>query len=45
MRLEQYCYFALKSTTITAAEMSRRLGMEPDEVSVRGSRSVSRLRA
>lgn len=42
MRLEQFCYFALKSRTVTAAEMARRIGMEPDEVLVRGSRSVER---
>ncbi|GGU71735.1 GNAT family N-acetyltransferase [Lentzea flava] len=42
MRVEQYSYFALKSLTISAAEMTRRLGMEPDEVLVRGSRSLER---
>lgn len=42
MRLEQYSYFALKSFTVTAAEMTRRLGLEPDEVTVRGSRSAER---
>ncbi|MFD9702376.1 GNAT family N-acetyltransferase [Lentzea sp. NPDC059081] len=40
MRLEQYAYFALKSLTVPAAEMTRRLGLEPDEAVVRGSRSV-----
>lgn len=38
MRLDQYCYFALKSESTSAADISRRLGMEPDEVLVRGSR-------
>lgn len=42
MRVEQYCYFALKSRTVSAAEMTRRLGMEPDEAVVRGSRSAER---
>ncbi|GAB2801148.1 hypothetical protein GCM10027176_01560 [Actinoallomurus bryophytorum] len=38
MEIEQYAYFALKSAVVPAAEMAERLGMEPDEVSVRGSR-------
>ena len=38
MRVEQFSYFALKSLTVSAAEMTRRLGVEPDEVLVRGSR-------
>src|SRR5690349_18046286 len=42
MRVEQYSYFALKSLSVTAAEMTRRLGVEPDEVTVRGSRSIER---
>ncbi len=42
MRVEQYAYFALKSLTVPAAEMTRRLGLEPDEAVVRGSRSVER---
>lgn len=42
MRVEQFSCFALKSLTVSAAEMTRRLGMEPDETLVRGSRSVER---
>ncbi|MCP2242868.1 GNAT family N-acetyltransferase [Lentzea aerocolonigenes] len=42
MRVEQYSYFALKSPSVTAAEMTRRLGVEPDEAVVRGSRNVER---
>ncbi|WP_155371695.1 DUF4279 domain-containing protein [Catellatospora vulcania] len=38
MRLSQHVYFALKSEEVTAAEMTARLGIEPDRVSVRGSR-------
>jgi Domain of unknown function (DUF4279) len=38
VEIEQYAYFALKSAVVPAAEMAERLGMEPDEVSVRGSR-------
>ncbi|MGW4209622.1 DUF4279 domain-containing protein [Lentzea sp. NPDC004789] len=40
MRVEQYTSFALKSPEISAAEMSRRLGLEPDWAGVRGSSSV-----
>lgn len=42
MRVEQYSYFAIKSSTVPAAEMTRRLGVEPDEVLVRGSRDLER---
>ncbi|MEV6238667.1 GNAT family N-acetyltransferase [Lentzea sp. NPDC051838] len=42
MRVEQYSYFALKSLTVPAAEMTRRLGLEPDKVLVRGSRNPER---
>ncbi len=38
VRVEQYSYFTLQSTTVTAAEITRRLGAEPDEVLVRGSK-------
>ncbi|GAA1404154.1 DUF4279 domain-containing protein [Catellatospora coxensis] len=38
MRLRQYVYFALKSEEVSAAEITARLGVEPDEVVVRGSR-------
>lgn len=37
MRLHQYVYFALKSEEVSAAEITVRLGVEPDEVVVRGS--------
>ncbi|MFS8100192.1 GNAT family N-acetyltransferase [Lentzea alba] len=40
MRVEQYSYFALWSETVSAADISVRLGLEPDEVLVRGSRSA-----
>jgi hypothetical protein len=40
MRLRQYVYFALKSEEISATEMTARLGFEPDEVVVRGSRQA-----
>lgn len=38
MPVSQYAYFALMSERTTAAEMSVDLGIEPDEVWVRGSR-------
>lgn len=38
MPLRQYVYFALFSQRTSAAEMTALLGVEPDEVSVRGSR-------
>ncbi|MDN3353086.1 DUF4279 domain-containing protein [Actinomadura sp. DC4] len=40
MRISQYAYFALRSSVVPAAEMTARLGLEPDEVSVRGSRTA-----
>ncbi|WP_027343146.1 DUF4279 domain-containing protein [Hamadaea tsunoensis] len=40
MRLHQYVYFALKSEEVSAAEMTARLGIEPDEVVTRGSRQT-----
>ncbi|WP_414943427.1 DUF4279 domain-containing protein [Amycolatopsis sp. cmx-11-32] len=40
MKVHQYCYFALKSETVSAAEITARLGMQPDEVLVLGSRSA-----
>ncbi|MFI6214949.1 DUF4279 domain-containing protein [Nocardia brasiliensis] len=40
MRTRQYCYFALKSDTLSAVEMAARLQMDPDEVMVVGSRSA-----
>jgi len=42
MRVEQYCYFALESATLSAADITRRLGLEPDAVLVRGSMSSER---
>jgi len=38
MRMSQYTYFAIKSETMTAAEVTSRLGVEPDRFRVRGSR-------
>ncbi|MFI5671104.1 DUF4279 domain-containing protein [Streptomyces sp. NPDC051704] len=38
MLLRQYVYFALFSRRTSAAEITALLGIEPDEVSVRGSR-------
>ncbi|MEV4412321.1 DUF4279 domain-containing protein [Catellatospora sp. NPDC049609] len=38
MHPRQYVYFALRSYRMAAAEMAARLGIEPDETSVRGSR-------
>ncbi|MCX2954871.1 GNAT family N-acetyltransferase [Lentzea sp. NEAU-D7] len=38
VRVEQYAYFALTSDTVSAAEIAQRLGLEPDEVLVRGSK-------
>ncbi|GAA1616126.1 DUF4279 domain-containing protein [Catellatospora bangladeshensis] len=40
MRLRQYAYFALKSEAVSASEMTAWLGIEPDEVGVRGSRQT-----
>ncbi|MGW4379244.1 DUF4279 domain-containing protein [Kitasatospora sp. NPDC004531] len=38
MPVHQYAYFALFSPHVSADEMTSRLGIAPDEVSVRGSR-------
>ncbi|MEV0648275.1 DUF4279 domain-containing protein [Phytomonospora sp. NPDC050363] len=38
MRMSQYVYFAIKSETMPATEITARLGVEPDRFSVRGSR-------
>lgn len=43
MRLRQYVYFALKSEEVSAAEITASLGVEPDEVVVRGSRQTDRF--
>ena len=36
--IRQYCYLSLHSPTVTAAEVTARLLLEPDRVAVRGSR-------
>jgi hypothetical protein len=38
LKVNQYVYFALKSETTPAETMTRQLGVEPDRISVRGSR-------
>ena len=40
MRVRQYVYFALHSRQVSAAEITAKLGIEPDEISVRGSRQT-----
>ncbi|MFG1774804.1 DUF4279 domain-containing protein [Micromonospora sp. NPDC049051] len=40
MWIRQYAYFSLRSRSVPASEITARLGLEPDEVLVRGSRSV-----
>jgi hypothetical protein len=40
MRVHQYVYFALDSNRAPAAEITTRLGIEPDEVTIRGSRQT-----
>ncbi|MFF2819911.1 DUF4279 domain-containing protein [Kitasatospora cineracea] len=42
MLIRQYAYFGLSSLTMSAAEMTAVLGIEPDEITVRGSRSTGR---
>ncbi|MCX5067776.1 DUF4279 domain-containing protein [Micromonospora lupini] len=44
MLVSQYAYFALSSVRVPAAEITARLGIEPDEVVVRGSRQVDPAR-
>ncbi|WP_345674697.1 DUF4279 domain-containing protein [Yinghuangia aomiensis] len=44
MQVEQYVYFALKSHRTPAADMTAFLGIEPDEVVVRGSKRASPAR-
>lgn len=39
MRVGQFAYFALMSPSVSAEEMAARLRLEPDEVSIRGSRT------
>ncbi|BCJ60721.1 DUF4279 domain-containing protein [Micromonospora endophytica] len=38
MRVHQYAYFALRSERLSAQEMTARVGLEPDRVTLRGSR-------
>ena len=38
MHINQYAYLALFSRSITAADMATVIGLDPDEISVRGSR-------
>ncbi|MDG4791801.1 DUF4279 domain-containing protein [Micromonospora sp. WMMD1102] len=40
MRVHQYVYFALASRQVPAADITARLGIEPDEVKIRGSRRI-----
>ncbi|MGO1056577.1 DUF4279 domain-containing protein [Crossiella sp. CA198] len=40
MRMSQFTYFALYSSTTTAQEMAERLSLAPDETNVRGSRQA-----
>ncbi|PZF86781.1 DUF4279 domain-containing protein [Micromonospora deserti] len=44
MIISQYAYFALSSDRVSAAEITARLGIEPDEIVVRGSRLASPAR-
>ncbi|MEU8296546.1 DUF4279 domain-containing protein [Micromonospora sp. NPDC048909] len=44
MLISQYTYFALSSNRVSAAEITARLGIEPDEIAVRGSRLASPAR-
>lgn len=40
VHVSQYVYFALSSRDITAADIEARLGLKPDEITVRGSRTA-----
>ncbi len=42
VRVEHHTYFALESAALSAADITRRLGVEPDAVFVRGSMSRER---
>ncbi|MEV0460312.1 DUF4279 domain-containing protein [Catellatospora methionotrophica] len=44
MRVNQYVYFALRSEQVSAEQMTAILGIEPDEVGVRGSRQTEPVR-
>jgi Domain of unknown function (DUF4279) len=39
VRIRQYAYFALISNTLTASDITGRLGIEPDAISIRGSQT------
>ncbi|MEV0077348.1 DUF4279 domain-containing protein [Nocardia neocaledoniensis] len=41
MKVVQYSYFTVYSDTMAASTMTERLGIDPDEVAVLGSRSVA----
>ena len=41
MRLRQYAYFGFTSQNVTAAMITARLGIEPDRILVRDSRTSS----
>ncbi|MER7277545.1 DUF4279 domain-containing protein [Dactylosporangium sp. NPDC000244] len=38
MRVHQYVYFALRSERVSASQVAREIGLDPDEVTVQGSR-------
>ncbi|WP_330440620.1 DUF4279 domain-containing protein [Micromonospora sp. NBC_00821] len=38
MRVHQYVYFCVRSDLLSARELTTRLGIEPDEISVKGSK-------
>ncbi|SNS70524.1 DUF4279 domain-containing protein [Actinomadura mexicana] len=40
MRISQYAYFAVRSRQMSADEITARLGIDPDETVVRGSRDA-----
>ncbi|WP_107654613.1 DUF4279 domain-containing protein [Nocardia suismassiliense] len=42
MKVRQYCYFAVKSEVVSAAEVGAWLGMDADAVLVMGSKSAER---
>jgi hypothetical protein len=44
VRLRQYCYFSIASDHLTAESITTYLGLDPDEATVRGSKSTSPMR-
>ncbi|MEV0593688.1 DUF4279 domain-containing protein [Nonomuraea cavernae] len=40
MRVRQYAYFAVRSEYMDATEIAVRIGVKPDEITVRGSKST-----